>query len=489
MSPFIRVVLLLVFIPLLLFSQEFPKFSDYFENKTMRIDYYHVGDAKRELITIDHIYQQGIWAGSLHHLIDRFNNGRYYIKIYDTATDRLIFSRGFNSYFGEYQTSTPGIEGINRTYHETALIPYPKNKIRFTVEKRDSVNVLHLIFSREIDPESVSIITEPPGKGVKVYEIINNGDPHQKADIVFIAEGYTAHEEMKVKSDLDKYARELFSVEPYKSMKNSFNIRGVFKPSDQSGVDEPTHGDFRNTAVNATFNSLGSERYLLTEDNKTLRDIAAHAPYDAVVLMVNHERYGGGGIYNFYCTFTTDNQWSRYLLIHEFGHSFAGLADEYYTSSVAYNDFYPAGVEPTNPNITALLNLDSLKWRELVTPGIPIPTPWNKEKYDTMDLEYQSVRQDLNGQIAKLKREGAPAEDIGKLEKKSGRLSREHAADMEDFFHNSQYYGKVGAFEGAGYSSEGLYRPMLDCIMFSRNRSFCKVCERAIAQVIRFYSQ
>jgi len=210
-----------------------------------------------------------------------------------------------------------------------------------------------------------------------------------------------------------------FSQEPYKSLKNKFNIYGVFKPSAESGCDEPGYGQFKQTALGCSFDSLGSDRYLLTDDNRRLRDLASNVPYDALMIMVNHNRYGGGGIYNLYCTFTTDNQWYEYLMLHEFGHSFTGLADEYYTSQVAYNEFYPRGIEPVEPNITALLNPKDVKWKKLLTPGTAVPTPWEKEEFDRFDLAYQKVRQELNERIARMKREGAPKDEVTKLEAES----------------------------------------------------------------------
>lgn len=480
----------LVLFPVLLFSQNDVQFSQYFKDATMRIDYYHIGDAKYQTITVDKVYQQGIWAGSQKNLIDNFNNGRYYVKIYDAASGKLIYSKGFDSYFGEYQTSEPASKGIQRTYQESALIPYPKSTIRFTIERRDKANKLQPLFSQEIDPNSVDVIREPLGKGVTVIEEVKNGDPHVKADIAFIAEGYTAEQEGKFRKDLKRFTEVFFNQEPYKSMKSDFNIYGVFKPSAESGTDEPTHGSYKNTTLNTTFNSLGSERYLLTEDNKSLRDVAAHVPYDALVIMVNSSRYGGGGIYNLYCTFTADNQWCNYLLLHEFGHSFSGLADEYYTSDVAYNEFYPQGIEPVEPNITALLNAPHVKWDSLTTPGIAIPTPWEKADFDSMDLKYQKIRRELNNKIAKMKREGAPEKEVKTLEEKSEKLSRENAQKVDDYLKHSKYWGKVGAFEGAGYASTGLYRSMLDCIMFSKGaKPYCTVCEHAVENVIRHYTE
>jgi len=484
-----KLITVLCFLPAFLFAEPAVEFSEHFHNRTMRVDYHHMGDAETEYISLDKIYDQGIWAGSTISLIDRLNQGRYYVKVYDVDTGKLIYSRGFDSIYGEYKTTTPAADGIMRTYHETALIPYPKDSIRFAIEARDTQNELYEIFSQPIDPENVNIIKEAGAKNVKVYEIEKNGNPHHTVDVAFIAEGYTLEEERKVKKDLKKFTGVFFDQEPYKSHREDFNIYGVFKPSAQSGVDEPTHSSFKNTAVNASFNSLNSPRYLLTEDNKALRDIAAHVPYDALFIMVNHNRYGGGGIYNLYCTFTTGNQWFEYLLLHEFGHSFTGLADEYYTSSTAYNDFYPRGLEPTEENITALLNPPEVKWDSLTTPGIEIPTPWNKATYDSMSNSYQRIRQQLNDKIARMKREGVSDDSIAAMEERAETLSKEHADKLDAFLENSPFAGKVGAFEGAGYSSEGLYRPMLDCIMFSKGaKPYCTVCEQAIIHMIEYYT-
>ncbi len=471
-------------------AQEPVKFDDHFIDKTMRIDYFHTGDSRQEWVTVDQVYQQGIWAGSRRNLIDNFNNGRYSIKIYDFSSKTLIFSKGFDSYFGEYRTTAEALEGKRRTYHESALIPFPKRKVTFTVESRNRENKLQPLFSQVIDPSSVSIFKENLKSGVRVFELVKSGDSHLKVDVAVIAEGYTAGEVEKFEKDLKRFFKVFFDFEPYKSHKDRFNICGVFQASQDSGCDEPRRGIFKNTALNSTFNSLGSERYLLTEDNKSLRDIAAHVPYDALLIMVNQMRYGGGGIYNLYCTFTVDNQWWDYLFLHEFGHHFAGLADEYYTSSVAFNEFYPQGVEPLEANITALLDPSKLKWKDLLSPGIEVPTPWEKEGFDRMDGAYQKVRSEINDRIAQMKREGAPAAEVQKVEEESERLSREHAEKVDDYLAQSRFKGKVGAFEGAGYSAQGLYRPMLDCLMFTKGRKpFCKVCERAVIRVIKHYSQ
>ena len=473
------------------FPQSFLLFEDYFTNTTLRIDYHHTGDSKTELFTIDKIYEYGIWAGSTKNLIDNFNNGKYYVKVYDAASSKLIFSKGFDSYFGEYQTSSNAIKGIKKAYHESSLVPLPKEKIKLSIEKRDVENNLKEIFSSEIDPKDVSIIKDKiVDSAVKVFNSVYNGDPQKKVDVAIISEGYTANELGKYRADLEKFSQILFTQEPFKSNKERFNIYGIYKPSEESGTDEPLADIFRNTVLNSTFNSLGSERYLLTEDNRTLRDLASHVPYDALYIMVNHKKYGGGGIYNWCCTFTVDNQWHKYLFLHEFGHSFAGLADEYYTSDVAYDDFFKRTVEPVEPNITALLDTANLKWKKWVSSGIGLPSFWEKKEFEEMDYKWQDERRALNNKVAELKRNRAPKHEILEAEEEYNLKDKKHADELDLFLQKTKNYRRVGAFEGAGYSSKGLYRPMIDCIMFSKgDKPFCRVCEEAILRVIQFYSE
>jgi hypothetical protein len=473
------------------YSQDLSIFNKYFEDGTMRIDYYHIGDSESEIFTIDHIYKQGIWAGSRLNLLDNFNNGAYYYKIYDLESGKLIYSKGFDSYFKEYQTSGDARKGIKRSYHESALIPYPKNKVRLSIEKRDDKNKLNEIYSVKVDPAEIMIIKDNViDNTVTVTRSLYNGDPHKKVDVVIVAEGYTEQEREQYSIDLKRFTDILTKYEPYKSLKESFNVYGIFKPSEESGVDEPRAGLFKNTTLNATFNSLGSERYLLTEDNKTLRDLSSHVPYDAIYIMVNHKRYGGGGIYNWSCTFTTGNQFNEYLFVHEFGHSFAGLADEYYTSSTAYNDFYKPSLEPVEPNVTALLDPENIKWKHLLTSGIELPTEWEKDEFDSTDYAWQSLRRKMNNRTAELKRTSAPKEEIEKAESDYAQKDKERAEEADSFLRNNDNYGKVGAFEGAGYLPKGLYRPMIDCIMFSKgNKPFCDVCESAISKVIKHYTE
>lgn len=462
-------------------------FDAHFLDETLRIDYFHTGDAESESVKIDNTYRYGTWAGSLVNLIDTLNYGAYYYKVYNDESGALIYSRGFDSYFKEYQTSTPAIEGQVKQFHETAIIPFPKAPIRFVLEKRDESDRMHEIFTTQIDPNAANDVARDPE--VRTYTSLDNGDPHIKADIAIIGEGYTREEEEKFSNDLTRFTEVFFRAEPCRSRKSSFNVRGVLKPSAESGADEPRAGIEKNTAVGASFNTMGSERYMLTEENKALRDIAGHVPYDALYIMVNHDRYGGGGIYNFYCVYSSDNVFSDYLMVHEFGHSFFGLADEYYTSSTAYNDFYSVDYEPSEPNITALLDPDNVKWKHLLSEGIEVPTPWEKAAYDSVDVEWQALRARMNDRIAELKKSGAPIEDIEAAKRAYEEKSLERHREVQDFLENSKYAGKVGVFEGAGYAATGLYRGAVNCIMFTRTDYFCPVCKEAMNGIIDWYSE
>jgi len=490
MKTFLGILLGLTLGAAPLAAQTPPDFDKYYLDQTMRIDYFHIGNLKEETVTLDRAMIQGTWAGSTKNLLDPFDLGKYAVEIYDAASGTLIFSRGFDSYFGEYRTTEEAANGIRRTYHESALIPRPKAPIKFVFKSRDGKNVLQTVFEQVIDPASIEVLKKPLISGVKVFELHKSGDPHVKVDVAFIPEGYTAAEEGKLRADLERFAAVFLNRAPYRDLKDKFNLVCAWKPSDDSGCDEPSHGSYKSTAVSARFDSLGSERYILTEDNKALRDIASHVPYDALYIMVNHKRYGGGGIYNSFCTFTTDNMWSNYIFLHEFGHSFTGLADEYYTSEVAYNEFYPAGVEPREANITALLDPKNVKWKDLLTPGIPIPTPWEKEEFDKSDLAYQLVRRALNKKIAELKRSGAPAEEIAKASAEYDEKSAANAAWVDKYLASSKFAGMTGAFEGAGYAAKGLYRSAADCLMFTiGDKPLCRVCEAAVRRMILFYAE
>jgi hypothetical protein len=412
-------------------ADDLQAFERSFVDETLRVDYLQGGDASEEFITLDRVYRQGAWAGSRAHLIDPFEVGRTLVEIRDPGTGALIFARRLDSYFGEYRTTSEASKGVKRAYQSTVLVPFPKAKVKLSIKNRQKDRSDKTLLETLIDPSSSTVSREPLGRGSKVIDVQVAGDPHGKVDLVIVAEGYTLADEAKLRADLKRFGDIFFSIEPFTSARGRFNIRGVWQPSEDRGCDEPSRGLWRSTSVGASFDALGLERYMLTEENKALRNIAANVPYDVVYIMVNSPRYGGGGIYNLYCTFTADNQWSPYVFLHEFGHHFAALADEYYTSSVAYNDFFPAGVEPFEPNVTALLDPSRIKWKALVTPDIALPTPWEKATFDDMDIAFQKSRESINARIAEASRSGAPAKEVEALKGDAERLSLDHARKMD----------------------------------------------------------
>ncbi len=344
------------------------------------------------------------------------------------------------------------------------------------LEARDKQNILHTVVTFRIDPKDDGIVRENPDRGDSVSRLIVNGDPHSHVDLVFLAEGYTSAQRSKFENDVKRFVDALFGIEPYASLQKRFNVSAVFRPSAEEGTDEPRQHVFRSTALQSSFNAFGLDRYLLTEAGHEMRRMAAEVPYDAIVVLVNSPRYGGGGIYNDYCITTTDHRASVAVFVHEFGHAFAGLADEYYSSDVAYNDFYARGVEPLEPNITALLDPANIKWKDLLTPGIPIPTPYGRDMVDSLQALRRSLRDSL--------RRAGTSEGTWKREDEHLRFAID---SVQRVYHWSD--ARVGAFEGAGYASRGLYRPMVYCLMISSpTNEFCRVCRRAIGQMIDLYS-
>jgi hypothetical protein len=305
-----------------------------------------------------------------------------------------------------------------------------------------------------------------------VLEILRGGDPAGKLDLLLVGDGYTAAERGKFEKDARRLVDVLFQHEPFRSRRGDFNVWGLAPPADERGVSRPLTGVHRRSRVGATYDAFGSERYILSFENRSLRDVAAFAPYDALVILVNAGTYGGGGIFNLYATVAADSAWAGYLFVHEFGHSLAALADEYFTSETAY---LPAEgrPEPWEPNVTATPR--SPKWKDLLTPNVPLPTPWPKEAFTKRQESFQAKRK-------KIRAENRPEAEMDAL-------FREEQKEETALLAAAPHARHVGAFEGAMYEATGYFRPQMDCVMFTRNPvPFCAVCQRGLSRVIDLYA-
>lgn len=404
------------------YTQE--KFNTYFEQKTLRIDFTLSGNATFQTAAIEQMREEPTWGGPMKNLIDKFGYGGYYVNVFDKKSNELIYSRGFNTLFEEW-LSTDQAKEETQAWTNTITIPYPKQEIVFEILARDKKDMqFHSLLKQTVDPASI-FIDRGKLKANNVFSIQKKGNPANKVDLVFVAEGYTAAEQGKFEADAKRFAESLFTIPPFDKCKDHFNVWGVGLVSEESGTDVSGKGIYKNTALNSGYYTFGVDRYLTTPDIRSIRNAVWNVPCDAIFVLVNAETYGGGGMYNFYAIGTADNERTLHVFVHEFGHSFAGLADEYFSSEVAYNDFYNLKYEPWEPNITTLVNFDS-KWKDLLPPHTPIPTPLT-----------------------------------------------------------AQYKDKTGVFEGGGYVAKGIYRPADHCMMRDY-APFCPACSRAILRMVNY---
>ncbi len=449
-------------------------FDDYFKDKTMRLDYFHSGNASEEHFAVDRILSDGIWPGSKSILLDELNLGPYQFDVIDKKNGTLLYSRGFASIYGEWET-IPEAKKQWGTFHESIRFPWPKESVRVVMKKRDKENKFVKIWETEVDPASRRVTPADIVHSYKIVPIIESGPAEKKVDIVVLGDGYTVEEMPKFRKDAKRLIGELFKVEPYKSRKSDFNVRAIETPSAVSGVSRPHPGVFKRTPLSVHYSSFDSERYALTYDNRTVREVSSAVPYEFTVILINEETYGGGGIYRLYGSLAADNAFSDYIIIHELGHHIAALADEYYTSQVSYELSEKVTVEPWELNITALLDKDNLKWKHLVKAGTPLPTPWSKKEFEAYSISIQKERK-------RLRKAKAKEEELEAL------FTRERETENR-MFAKDKNVNTVGAFEGAGYRAKGYYRSSMNCIMFTRDMNFCPVCRDALERVFDQYTK
>jgi len=411
---------------------EQPKYDEWFTDEALRVDLVHSGTRGEETFAIEELVAEPIWPGTRVHLVDPTGFGEYRFRALDRASGREIFSQGYCSLFGEWLTTEPAGRGERRAMAEPLRLPYPRKPISLAIEKRDGKGGFKELARLAVDPtaydvrrgRTVDFPVEPLHRG--------DADPRTTVDIVIVPDGYTAEELPKLRADARRFADVILSEPPFAAHRDELAIRLVAATSRESGPDEPSKGVFHDTAAGTTFDTFDAERYLTTYDMKTLREVAALAPYDTIVVMVNACRYGGGGVFGAFSIFSADSEYADYVLIHEFGHGFGALGDEYFSSPTGYDEdeFYAAGVEPWEPNVTAQKERDKIKWRALVAPQTPVPTP------DT-----------------------------------------------------AEYDGVVGVFEGAGYKAKGLYRPTRDSKMHHKGLlPFGPVNAAALERMIRYFT-
>ncbi|MES2016545.1 MAG: M64 family metallopeptidase [Pseudomonadota bacterium] len=440
---------------------------------TVRVDYLHSGNALSEQYALEQVVIEPLpWPGNLAQNVDNTNRGQNMVEVVDAVTGDLLYSRGFSTIFSEWK-STEEANKMTRGFSESVRFPKQAKAVKVRVLRRDERNLFSVAWSVDIDADAQDVVRKQEAAPAKPIAIRVNGPSPAKVDLLILGDGYSGADMKKFEADARRLADHLFTVSPFKERATDFNVWAMAVPTAESGVSRPSTGVHHASTLGTRYDIFGSERYVLTLDNRALRDIAQHAPYEFIEILVNNDTYGGGGIFGAFSTAAASNDWANYLFVHEFGHHFAGLADEYYTSPVAYAAA-SGRMEPWEPNATALRDPARLKWNKLVKAGTPLPTAWPKTEYEAYSRAYQKRR-------AALRAANRPESEMSALFKED----LEHSRVL---FSKAPHQHVVGAFEGANYEANGYYRPELQCIMFDRSGEFCHVCSDAISTIIDLYA-
>lgn len=441
---------------------------------TMRVDYLHTGNALQENYALERVVIEPLpWPGNPSRPIDDTDRGVNLFEVVDPKTGAVLYSRGFSTLFGEWRT-TEEAQRLSRGFQESLRFPMPQQPVRVRVLARDERNAFSVVWSVDIDPGAMDVERKSAPAIAKPIAIRDNGPSAQKVDLLILGDGYTAAEAGKFEADARRLSDRLFSVAPFRERAKDFNVWALMAPTPESGVSRPSTGAHRWSALGTRYDIFGSERYALTLDNRAFRGLAQYAPYEFVEILFNNDTYGGGGIFGQFSTAAAGSEWAEYLFVHEFGHHFAALADEYYTSPVAYQSG-EARPEPWEPNVTALHDPAKLKWKDKVQQGTALPTPWPKAEFEAHQRAYQKER-------AELRAANRPESEMNAL----FRREREFTDNLLSKAPGSKL---IGAFEGANYQASGYYRSQMQCLMFSRTDHFCDVCSDAIETIIDLYSR
>ena len=405
-------------------------FDTYFDDRTLRIDYSFAGNARSQSIYVSELLQSPGWAGRRHHLDELPLDGNGDITMRDKQTGTVIYRTSFSTLFQEWQGQEEATR-TDRAFENTFLLPFPKAPAEVTIELRDYHHRTTAALTHTVDPTDI-LIRHLPKSEAPVRELHHGGTSRECIDVAIVAEGYTADEMETFYRDAQAACRAILAHAPFDRLAGRFNFIAVGAPSEDSGVSVPREGMWRRTAVGSNFDTFYSDRYLTTGHVRRLNDLLAGLPYEHIIVLANTETYGGGGIYNFYTLTAAHHAQFAPVVVHEFGHSFGGLADEYFYDD-QYTPMYPSDTEPWEPNLTTLKDFSS-KWADMLPEGTPVPTP--------------------------------PVTDPARV------------------------YTQVGVYEGGGYSSKGVYRPATECRMkINEAPAFCPVCQRALERLIRFYTE
>ena len=407
------------------------QFDDFFENKTLRTDYIFTGDAHKQEVYLDELSALPQWAGRKHHLNELPLAGNGEITMKDKASGQVIYRTSFSSLFQEWLGEEEATR-VKKGFENSFLLPFPKKEVIVTVELKNAHHQVCASLTHEVRPNDILIHQRGNARITPHRYLHQSGNLEDCIDVAILAEGYTEAEMDLFYKDAEATCEALFNHEPFKKLKNRFNIVAVASPSEDSGVSIPGQNEWKSTAVSSHFNTFYSDRYLTTSRVKSIHNWLAGIPYEHIIILANTDTYGGGGIYNSYTLTTAHHPMFKPVVVHEFGHSFGGLADEYaYTD--APSPLYPYHIEPWEQNITTLVDFES-KWKDMVPEGTPVPTP---------------VKTDKN-----------------------------------------EIFTSVGVYEGAGYTLKGIYRPVTECRMkINEAPAFCPVCQRALERLILFYTE
>lgn len=422
------------------------KFEDYFLPKTMRLDYYHAGDAETEHFFLDEVIEEPYWAGNRQYLVDERRVGNHQFRVLDKQSGRVIYQRGFNTLFNEWQC-TPEAKTTLKAMPEGVTFPYPKEDVVVEFYTRENATgMMYKRWSYEIDVDDYRI--RQARNTLTTVDIHYTGNPAQRVDVVIIPEGYTEDEREDFMEAAKAFAEDILSYSPYTDYRDRFNFRAVWAPSEESGVTIPGERLWRNTVLDAHYYTFDSERYQMFEDYQRVLDIAAHVPYEMIYVLTNSQKYGGGGIYNFYGISAANipGASTRKTYSHEFGHLFVGLADEY-VGGTEMSDLYFTNVEPWEGNITTLTDLDSKAWGRLL-----------------------------------------PEKERAKVTDRTGWGLNPKNPECPPY--NPKRPWALGLYEGGGYLQHGVYRPWPNCMMnwFHTFDLYCPVCVEEIRMMIERYT-